>query len=81
MTEKKDFMLGFSLAVGSGSLIAGKVGETVLNYQTTTDAQYNDSSNNSGYTFTDPNNYFTEVTQDDLLSQYHDHQERRGVRP
>ena len=64
-------MLGFSLAVGSGSLIAGKVGETVLNYQTTTDAQYNDSSNNSGYTFTDPNNYFTEVTQDDLLSQYH----------
>jgi putative ABC transport system permease protein len=43
----------------------------VLNYQTTSDAQYNDTNNDNSYTFTDPNNYFTEVTQDDLLSQYH----------
>lgn len=63
--------VGFLLAVGSGSLIAGKVGEVVLEYQTTSDAQYETSDDSNTYYWSDSTDYFTEVTQDDLLSQYH----------
>ncbi len=62
--------LGFLLAVGSGSLIAGRVGEAVLSYQTASDAQY-DTDDDTIYYWSDSTDYFTEVTQDDLLSQYH----------
>lgn len=64
-------LLGFTLAVGSGSLIAGKVGELVLSYQTTSDAQYGDNNSNTNYYFSESDNYFTQISQDDLLSQYH----------
>ncbi len=63
-------IVGFSLAVASGSVIAGKVGDLVLSYQTTSDAQYGDSTDNNYY-FTSSDSYFTTITQDDLLSQYH----------
>jgi ABC-type antimicrobial peptide transport system permease subunit len=64
-------LLGFTLAVGSGSLIAGKVGELVLSYQTTSDAQYGDNNSTTNYYFSESDNYFTQISQDDLLSQYH----------
>ncbi len=63
-------LVGFTLAVGSGSLLAGKVGDMVLDYQTTSDAQYEDNSDN-GYYWSSDASYFTEVSQDELLSQYH----------
>ncbi|MBR2825795.1 MAG: ABC transporter permease [Solobacterium sp.] len=62
-------LLGFTLAVVSGSLMASKVGDMVLDYQTTSDAQYGESEENYYYTF--GADYFTQVTQDDLLREYH----------
>ena len=41
----------------------------VLDYQTTSDAQYGESEENYYYTF--GADYFTQVTQDDLLREYH----------
>ncbi|NCB33382.1 MAG: ABC transporter permease [Erysipelotrichia bacterium] len=64
-------IVGFSLAVASGSVIAGKVGDLVLSYQTTSDAQYGDNKGDTNYYFTSSNNYFTSITQDDMLAQYH----------
>ena len=61
--------IGFGFASLSGSLMAGNVGDMVLNFQTTSEAKY--ESEESGYMFSDPNDYFTTVTQDDLLSEYH----------
>ena len=64
-------LLGFTLAVGSGSLLAGKVGDTVLEYQVASDSQYKDDTSDNNYYYYDSSSYFTEVTQEDLLSQYH----------
>ena len=61
-------LLGFTLSVISGSLIAGRVGDIVLDYQKETEEQYNTEENN--YYYSSSTNYFTEITQDDLLSQY-----------
>jgi ABC-type antimicrobial peptide transport system permease subunit len=61
--------IGFGLASVSGSMMAGKVGNIVLDYQTTSDAKYGDAEN--GYSYFDSSSYFTQVTQDDLLSEYH----------
>lgn len=63
-------LLGFTLAVGSGTLMASKVGDMVLDYQTASDAQYEFEENNNYY-YTFGADYFTQVTQDDLLRQYH----------
>lgn len=62
--------IGFGLASVSGSLMAGSVGDMVLDFQTSSDAQYADTEN-SGYVFVNSTDYFTSVTQDDLLSEYH----------
>lgn len=62
-------LLGFTLAVGSGSLMAERVGEVVLDYQQNTEAQYEDEYN-GGYYYWGDEDYFTQITQDDLLSQY-----------
>ena len=62
-------IIGFALASVSGSLAAGRVGEMVLDFQTTSEAQYNDDSSTSY--FSSSSDYFTTVTQDDLLSEYH----------
>ncbi len=62
-------LVGFTLAVASGSLIAGRVGEAVLSYQVDSDAQYAEEGN-PGYYYYGDTNYFTEVTQEELLSEY-----------
>lgn len=64
-------IVGFALASVSGSLLAGKVGDRVLSYQTANDAQYASDDDDMGYYFSGDVDYFTEVTQEDLLSQYH----------
>ncbi len=65
-------LLGFGLAAVSGSMIAGSVGERVLNYQTEVDSQYNDEDEfvDDSFYWTDTSDYFTDITQEDLLSQY-----------
>lgn len=63
-------LLGFTLAVGSGSLMAGSVGKAVLDYQTASDAQYETQDGMGGYYWFDNTNYFTEVSQEEMLSQY-----------
>ena len=62
-------LLGFTLAVGSGSLMASKVGDMVLDFQTNADAQY--ETMEEGYYYSFGADYFTQVTQDDLLREYH----------
>ena len=61
--------IGFTLASVSGSLMAGSVGDMVLDFQTTSEAKYEEED--SGYVFVSSTDYFTTVTQDDLLSEYH----------
>ena len=59
-------IIGFTLAVISGSLAAKSIGQAVLNYQlTNTDT----TENNDNYYYTD-DDYFTTITQDDMLSEY-----------
>ncbi len=63
---------GFTLAVASGSVMAGKVGEAVLEYQTASEAQYEDGNEyGQTYYWAGDGNYFTEVSQEQLLSEYH----------
>lgn len=61
-------VLGFSLALVSGSLISKQIGNAVLAYQVT-DQESSSDINNSFY-FSSSNNYFTEITQEDMLSEY-----------
>ena len=62
-------ILGFAMASVSGSLAAGQVGEMVLDFQTTSEAQYGSSDEGSNYFSS--SDYFTQVTQDEMLSEYH----------
>ncbi len=61
-------LLGFTLATVSGSMLAGRVGDAVLNYQTSTDAQY--EGDDDSYYWSNSTDYFTEVTQEQMLQQY-----------
>ncbi len=63
-------LLSFTLASASGSMLAGRVGDMVLDYQTASEAEYSDLNNENNYYIYGDNNYFTNVTQEDLLSQY-----------
>lgn len=66
-------ILGFSLAIVSGSLVASKVGETVLNYQITESGVNEEGSDdywNDDYISIWDNDYSTDITLDDLLSEY-----------
>lgn len=63
-------VFGFSLAVVSGSLIAGRVGQAVLEYQTATEEQYATDEDSTVYYYSDTDSYFTTVSQEDLLSNY-----------
>ena len=60
--------VGFAAASVSGSMMAGKVGDLVLDFQTTADAQY-ETEEESYFSSTD--SHFTEVSQDEMFSQYH----------
>lgn len=62
-------ILGFTLAVISGSLVAKEVGKKVLDYQVNlSDVQEEKDDNNWGYY--GETNYFTDVTLDDIASNY-----------
>lgn len=64
-------VLGFTLAVGSGSLIAGRVGEAVLQYQVEfsglNEAEVDDDYN---YISNWDDNYFTEISLSDMVDAY-----------
>ena len=62
-------VLGFTLAIASGSIVANKVGQTVLTYQ----IQESDVDKDGDYYRDDSiwnNDYSTEVTLDDLVQEY-----------
>ena len=65
-------ILGFSLAVVSGSLIAKRIGYTVLDYQISSSDL--ESSNNGGYYVYDfdpwNEDYTDDITMEDLISEY-----------
>ncbi|MDD2591333.1 MAG: ABC transporter permease [Erysipelotrichaceae bacterium] len=58
-------IIGFSLAVLSGSLMAKGIGQAVLDYQLA-NTEIEDDDN---YYYYD-DSYFTEITQDDMMSEY-----------
>ena len=64
-------LIGFTLSVASGSLIAKQVGKLVMDYQVDTEKQYSDlDDQNNGTYYWGDSNYFTELSQDDLLAEY-----------
>lgn len=68
-------VLGFTLAVLSGSLIAGQVGEMVMSYQVATENQYVDGETDDEHFVYYGNdlwntNYFTDITQEEIIKQY-----------
>ena len=63
-------LIGFTLSVVSGSLVAKQVGKMVLNYQVDTENKYADENDNNNNFYYGETNYFTEITQDDLLEEY-----------
>ena len=65
-------VLGFTLSVFSGSLIAKNIGYKVLEYQIATSDVQEEDDGFDYYGGFDPwsNNYTTEITLDDLISEY-----------
>ncbi len=63
--------IGFACASVSGSIMAGNVGEMVLDFQTTADAQYESADDTDSYYWNDTGNYFTNLSQSDMLAEYH----------
>ncbi len=63
-------LVGFTFSVVSGSLIASTAGEAILNYQVAVDESYA-TDNNDYYYSSSTDDYFTEISQEDLLSNYH----------
>ena len=64
-------VLGFTLAVGSGMLIAGRVGEEVLQYQVEFSG-LNESEVDDDYNYISnwDDNYFTEISLSDMVDAY-----------
>lgn len=62
-------ILGFSLAVISGSLIAKQVGDKVLSYQIEV-SDVDEEDNEMDYYYWGKTNYFTEITLEDMISEY-----------
>ncbi|MBO4358459.1 MAG: FtsX-like permease family protein, partial [Erysipelotrichaceae bacterium] len=67
-------VIGFTLSVISGSLIAKRIGNTVLEYQITSSG-VDENRQDDFYTYYDPWNtdYTTDITIDDLVSEYEVH--------
>lgn len=63
-------ILGFTLAVGSGSLVANKVGQKVLEFQIQESEVGEDEEYNYNYNSIWDTDYTTEITLDDLVSEY-----------
>lgn len=62
-------LLGFTLAVISGSLVAGEAGKMVLNYQQS-NTEEEVTTNDNKFVWAGDQDYFTEITQEDILNQY-----------
>ena len=62
-------ILGFTLAVGSGSLVANKVGQTVLEYQIQ-ESDVEEKEEYYSYNSIWNTDYSTDITLDDLVSEY-----------
>ena len=58
-------IIGFTLAVASGSLVSKKVGQAVLDYQMETR-----NSEEEDFYYYGEDDYFTTITQEDMLSEY-----------
>ena len=64
-------ILGFTLSIGTGSLIANKVGQTVLEYQITSSGLNEDNEDDIYFISSVwDDNYNTEITLDDVVSNY-----------
>ncbi len=61
-------VIGFTLAVGTGSLVAGQVGDLLLENQKNNNEEEIEVEPN--YTWIGNQSYFTEITQDELLNNY-----------
>ena len=62
-------VLGFTLAIGSGALVSGVIGDWMLEAQLSTEMQ-EETDNNYGY-YWGETDYFTTVTADEMFSKYH----------
>lgn len=62
-------LVGFTLSVVSGSLIASTAGEALLNYQVAVDDRY--ASDSDDVYYSSSTDYFTDIDQEDLLANYH----------
>lgn len=64
-------ILGFTLSVVSGSMMAKQVGQTVLEYQVDFSGLNEEEDSNDHYYIGNwENNYFTEVSLEDMVSEY-----------
>lgn len=64
-------LLGFTLSVVSGSLIAKSAGKAILDYQVAVDDSYATDDDNDNYYYSSyDTNYFTDITTEDLVSNY-----------
>ena len=65
-------VIGFTLSIFSGSLVAGKVGEVVLDYQITESGVAEENDYMIGYPSTSiwDTDYTTDITLDDLVGEY-----------
>ena len=65
-------LVGFTLAVFSGTLAAGWVGDKVMEFQNSSQfADLEEETNNNNYYDAWSQDYFSKVSQADLLQQYH----------
>ncbi|MCF0116404.1 MAG: ABC transporter permease [Erysipelotrichaceae bacterium] len=62
---------GFILATATGIGAAGWVGDKVLEFQQSSEIGNIDDNNSGGSYYYGSDDYFTEITQADILSQYH----------
>ena len=62
-------LIGFTLAIISGSLVAGKVGDEVLKFQ---QSQQEEENSEPWYhtSYKDPTDYFTNISQEELFEEY-----------
>ena len=65
-------LLGFTLSIGTGSLLANKVGQTVLQYQISSSGLDEEDNNSNDYYFGDiyGGDYTTDISLDDIVSNY-----------
>ena len=63
-------VLGFTLSIVSGSLIANKVGATVLDYQIAASDVTEENDRYNHYESIWDTNYTTDVSLEDLVSEY-----------